>query len=116
MRLSASARFPRMHDYGIAPPGFRLPDATHVGSVRLQVSDLARSLEYYTRVIGLRVLSQGGDTASLGAPGDDNPLVELHERKGARAVPRRGLLGLYHFAILLPDRAALGRFLLHLGE
>jgi catechol 2,3-dioxygenase len=31
-------------------------------------------------------------------------------------VPRRGRLGLYHFAILLPDRSALGRFLRHLGE
>jgi catechol 2,3-dioxygenase len=40
----------------------------------------------------------------------------LHERPGARPVPRRGRLGLYHFAILLPDRAALGRFLRHLGE
>jgi catechol 2,3-dioxygenase len=30
-------------------------------------------------------------------------------------VPRRGLLGLYHYAILLPDRAALGRFLPHLA-
>ena len=33
-----------------------------------------------------------------------------------RAVPRHGLLGLYHYAILLPDRASLGRFLRHLGE
>ena len=31
-------------------------------------------------------------------------------------VPRGGLLGLYHFAILLPDRAALGRFVTHLGS
>jgi catechol 2,3-dioxygenase len=43
-------------------------------------------------------------------------LVELRERPGARPVPHRGLIGLYHFAILLPDRAALGRFLRHLGE
>ena len=43
------------------------------------------------------------------------PLVELHERPGARPVPRRGLLGLFHFAILLPDRAALGRFVGHLA-
>jgi catechol 2,3-dioxygenase len=46
----------------------------------------------------------------------DLQLVELHERKGARPVPRRGLLGLYHYAILVPDRASLGRFLAHLGE
>jgi catechol 2,3-dioxygenase len=43
-------------------------------------------------------------------------MLELHERPGARPVPRRGRLGLYHFAILLPDRAALGRFVAHLGR
>jgi catechol 2,3-dioxygenase len=31
-------------------------------------------------------------------------------------MPRRGLLGLYHYAILLPDRASLGRFISHLAE
>jgi catechol 2,3-dioxygenase len=31
-------------------------------------------------------------------------------------VPRRGRLGLFHFAVLLPDRASLGRFVKHLSE
>jgi catechol 2,3-dioxygenase len=92
-----------------------LPDATHVGRVRLQVSDLERSLAYYRDVLGLRTLEQSPDRAVLGAEGDDRPLVELVERLGVSAVPRRGRLGLYHFAILLPDRAALGRFLGHLA-
>jgi catechol 2,3-dioxygenase len=42
-------------------------------------------------------------------------LVELHEKPGVRPVARRGHIGLYHFAILLPDRAALGRFVQHLA-
>jgi catechol-2,3-dioxygenase len=33
--------------YGVAPPAFRLPDATRVGAVHLQVGDLARSSAYY---------------------------------------------------------------------
>jgi catechol 2,3-dioxygenase len=103
-------------EYGIAAPNYRLPGATHIGRVKLQVSDLAPSLDYYQRVLGLRVLESSGNRAVLGAQKGDAPLVELHERKGARTVPRRGLLGLYHFAILLPDRASLGRFLKHLGE
>ena len=102
--------------YGIAPPGFRLPDEVRLGPVRLQVSDLDRSLEWYQRVLGARVLNRGEGTASLGAEGETTPLIELRARPGARAVPRRGRLGLYHFAVLLPDRAALGRFLSHLGE
>jgi len=101
--------------FGIAPPGFHLPAATRIGRVRLQVRDLERSLEYYGRVLGLRTLMTRGAVATLGAHGDDRPLVELHERKGARAVPRRGLLGLYHLALLVPDRPSLGRFVRHLA-
>src|SRR5918999_744811 len=100
--------------YGIAPPGYRLPDATRLGRVRLQVSDLERSLAYYRDVLGFRILERSGEHATLAAHGDDRPLVELLERAGATPVPRRGRLGLYHFAILLPDRASLGRLVAHL--
>src|SRR5258705_4381282 len=102
-------------EIGIQPVGHRLPDDARVGRVRLQVSDLDTPLAYYTRVLGFRVAAQQGTVAEL-RPQDGPVLVELHERPGARPVPRRGLLGLYHFAILLPDRAALGRFVAHLGE
>src|SRR5512145_257001 len=100
--------------YGIAPPAFRLPDATHVGAVHLQVSDLARSLGYYEQVLGLRVRAATAGEATLSVPGNERPLVTLHA--GRRVKPaRRGAFGLYHFAILLPDRAALGRFAAHLS-
>jgi catechol 2,3-dioxygenase len=100
-------------DYGLAPSGYRLPDATRLGPVKLQVSDLARSIAYYESVIGLRAISRDAETARLGPHGGDAVIVELRERRGAIPVPRRGLLGLYHFAILVPDRAVLGRFLRH---
>ncbi len=45
-------------DYGIAPPGYRLPDATRIGAVRLQVADVARSLAWYQRVTGLALLDR----------------------------------------------------------
>ena len=90
----------------------RLPEQTHPGAVHLQVSDLHRSLDYYQRVLGLHVLERGADRASLGVAGK-SPLVVLVERKGAAAVPRRGRFGLYHFAVLLPHRGALGRFAAH---
>lgn len=100
--------------YGIAPPGQRLPAETHVGSVRLQVADLSRSLAWYETVLGFHALTGDARSATLGAPGTTVPLVELTAHPGALPAPRRGRLGLFHFAILLPDRPALGRFLSHL--
>ena len=101
---------------GLAPPAYRLPASLRLGHVTLQVSDLARSIDYYERVLGLRALSRTAQDAVLAAHGDDAPLVHLRERAGVASVGARGLLGLYHFAILLPDRAALGRFVAHLSE
>jgi catechol 2,3-dioxygenase len=102
--------------YGVAPPDFRLPDATRVGSVRLQVADLDRSIAYYRNVLGLSLQESAGSVASLGPHDDGNVLVELVERPGVSPAPRRGRLGLYHFAILVPDRATLGRYVAHIAD
>lgn len=99
-----------------APPGFRLPADLVLGPVRLEIADLGRSMEYYQRILGLRPLERTGSRALLAAQGDSTPLVELNQRDGAVPVPRRGRLGLYHFALLLPARAELGRFLVHLAS
>jgi len=103
-------------DYTRAPAGHRLHSEAMLGPVHLQVADLARSVAYYERVIGLQTISSGDATARLGARGDATPLVVLHHRQGAAPVPTRGRLGLYHFAILLPNREALGRFIAHLAS
>ena len=101
--------------YGEAPRGCRLPDATRVGGVRIQIADLTRSLHFYEQVLGLRILDRTSAGATLGAYGEERVLVELVEHRHTLPV-RRGRLGLYHFAILLPDRSALGRFVRHLAE
>jgi len=102
----------------IPAPGPRLPATTRVGGVRLAVTDLERSVAFYRRVLGMSVLEDAAGRAERAAlgPAGGGALVELHEHPGAAPVPRRGRLGLFHFAILLPDRSALGRFLRHLGE
>lgn len=106
----------KQRSYGIRPPAYRLPDATRLGAVRLQVSDLARSLDYYQRVLGLGVIEQNPDRAVLSPEGPERALVELRTRHGVTPSPRRATLGLYHFALLLPDRASLGRFVTHLAQ
>src|SRR6186713_2629425 len=93
--------------YGLAAPGLRLPAATRLGPVRLQVADLSRSLAFYSEVLGLARLEEEGRRALLGSPqAGARPLVELYERSGARPAPSRGRTGLFHFALLLPDRPA----------
>jgi len=90
-----------------------LPDALRLGPVRLRVSDLRRSLDYYTQVLGLEARDVTATNATLHAHGEDTPLVVLDAHADTSPVRMQSRLGLYHFAILLPDRAALGRFLAH---
>jgi catechol 2,3-dioxygenase len=91
-----------------------LPEDARIGEVSLTVSDLDRSLAFYTDVLGFQVISREGTTAALGA-GRSAALVRLSERPGAVRKPRR-TSGLYHFAILVPTRAALGRSLRRLAD
>lgn len=102
--------------YGEHPRGYRLPDALRLGVVRVRIADLQRSVDYYTTVLGLRVIARDDSRATLGAHGDDRALIELNEVPSIKETNKRGRLGLYHFAILLPDRPSLGRFVRHLAE
>jgi catechol 2,3-dioxygenase len=84
------------------------PDTT-MGPVELTVADQDRSRLYYEQVIGLRVLDRAASTMSLGVDGTE--LLVLVEEPGAR--PALGHTGLFHFALLLPDRPSLARWLAH---
>jgi catechol 2,3-dioxygenase len=98
----------------LAHGGFII-DQTRIGGVALRVADLERSLDYYRNVLGFVALDGGtaARVARLGAAGGATPILELREHQGARPVPRRGRIGLYHVALLLPSRGDLGRFLDH---
>lgn len=94
-----------------AEPVVPIDPATQIGIVSLTVADLQRSLDYYTQALGFAVLEKRAQEAALGAEG--KLLVLLIEQRGARPWPTDGVTGLYHFAILLPSRADLGRWLRH---
>jgi catechol 2,3-dioxygenase len=107
--MSMTPRDPEEVTVAGAPAYAEIAAATRMGAVQLTVSDLERSLSYYESAIGLSIRERGGGRALLGAGGED--LLVLIERPGAR--PSRGHCGLYHFALLLPQRADLARWLAH---
>ena len=92
-----------------APASALLAASTTVGAVHLTVADLDRSIDYYVRAVGLEVLGRDGGSASLGRGGRE--LVCLVEERGAQ--PAGGHTGLYHFALLVPARIDLARWLAH---
>ena len=93
--------------------GASIAPETQMGLVSLAVADLDTSLRYYTQALGFALLEQQEGAATLGVPG--TPLLFLIEEPGAKPFPhdRYGYTGLYHFAILVPSRADLGRWLAH---
>ncbi len=98
-----------------APATGVIAPSTGVGPVHLTVSDLARSVDYYTRAIGLALLEaptgppSPGRRAVLGV--GTRTLLVLVEQPGARPAPHS--TGLYHFALLVPNRVDLARWLAH---
>ena len=86
-----------------------IPPDTSIGKVRLRVADLDDLTTFYERVIGLQAVEREGDVARLGAAGGE-PVIELVGAPDAPPAPSFST-GLFHLAILVPDRAELARSL-----
>lgn len=89
---------------------FAFDRPAHVGETRLAVRDLDLLTRYYRDAIGLEVLEKNSLSAVLGAGG--RPFLHLVSGKDIRPAPVRAS-GLFHTAFLMPDRQALGRWLVH---
>jgi catechol 2,3-dioxygenase len=87
------------------------PD-TRLGAVYLTVASLERQIAFYEQALGFRVHWQRDNRAGLGAGGDD--LLVLTEVPGATRTRRT--TGLYHFALLLPNRRELARLIVRLAQ
>lgn len=89
------------------------PSAIHpearIGHVHLKVADLDRAIDFYSRALGFELQQEAGGAAFLSAGGYHHH-IGLNTWESAGGPPAaRGTTGLFHLAILYPDRAALGQ-------
>ena len=88
-----------------------------IGHVHLKVADLDRALQFYVGVLGFELVQRMGDSAAFVSAGGYHHHIGLNtwESRGGMPPPR-GTTGLYHVAILYPDRPTLGDALRRLVE
>ena len=84
----------------------------YLAEVALNVKDLARQTAFYTKILGLEILSQTEEEVLLGTGG--KPLVHLIQTYWTESV--KDSYGLYHMAILLPSREDLADVFKHMAE
>ncbi len=84
---------------------FSIHPATRPGLVELAVANLDHQIAFYQGALGFHLHRREGQRAALGAGGED--LLRLVEQPGVKRYPRT--TGLYHFALLFPDRRELAR-------
>jgi catechol 2,3-dioxygenase len=91
--------------------------ATCIGHVHLKVADLDRALSFYRDVLGFQVTQRYGSQAAFLSAGGYHHHIGLNtwESRGG-SPPEPGATGLYHAAILLPNRAALAEALRRLQQ
>lgn len=95
-----------------AAPAFSIAPATRVGAVHLGVTDGREATAFYRDVVGLSVLAEDDEGIRLGA--GDRELVVLVPGSGSPVAPRH--TGLYHLALLVPDRRELARVIARLSQ
>ncbi len=91
----------------------KIPDTTKILGAELKVKDLKRSLNFYSHLIGFKIINQTESTAELSASGKLPYILKLAEDKTA-VYRHKGTTGLFHIAIRLPNRKELARVFLRL--
>lgn len=90
----------------------RIHPETRIGHVHLKVSNLERSIVFYRDVLGFDLMQRYGSQAAFLSAGGYHHHIGLNtweSLNGPRPAP--GTTGLYHFAILFPNRYELARAL-----
>ena len=93
------------------------PKAIRIGHVHLKVADLNRALAFWRDLIGLEVQQRIGNQAVFLSAGGYHHQIALNTWESAGgSPPGPGTTGLYHVALLYPDRPSLARALKALAE
>lgn len=91
--------------------------SVRIGHVHLKVADLERALAFYVGVLGFDLTQRMGSRAAFVGAGGYHHHIGLNTWESAGgAPPPRGATGLYHVAILYPDRAGLADALARLAR
>lgn len=94
--------------------GFHTKPTTFVSHVTIKVEDLKHSIEFYENVIGFDILEQTTSSAKLTTDGKTS-ILSLEQPE--TVIPMQGkTTGLYHFALLLPERSDLANIVVHFRE
>ncbi len=80
---------------------------TLLGAVTLTVADLQQTAAFYEQVLGLRPIDSDAERVELGTDSGEVLVRLIGDRSAPR--PQSGAAGLFHLAMLLPDRADLAR-------
>jgi catechol 2,3-dioxygenase len=90
------------------PTPYTAPPQTRIGHVHLKVANIERALAFYAGVLGLNITQQLGDSAAFLSAGGYHHHIALNtwESLGG-SPPPPGTTGLYHIAVLYPDRSTL---------
>ncbi len=96
-----------------APAGeYRIHPETRIGHVHLKVSNLERSIAFYRDVLGFELMQRYGAQAAFLSAGGYHHHIGLNTWESLNGPPPPpGTTGLYHFAILYPNRLELARAL-----
>ncbi|RAI79126.1 VOC family protein [Macrococcoides caseolyticum subsp. hominis] len=81
---------------------------THIGAVHLNVNFMDNSVKFYHEILGMDIIEHTSSFSALGV--NDSVLIYLYQTNHARVQTA----GLFHFALLVPSRAALGNIFYHL--
>ena len=87
---------------------YEIPPATVIGHVHLKVADLDRSIAFYAGVLGFTLMQRFGSSAAFLSAGGYHHHIGLNTWSSRGGPPpARNATGLYHAAILYPDRRTL---------